>query len=335
MYYPTNLPHELTPVNYPDGVHRLLVEETSSGYTLPEADAYARRMAARAEAFLHHCRERSRMKDETLVRKALQSLAFSLRHKAHDYCAPSKLSGTSKSPRQKALWRLTRLETDGRIGFGTALDVTEENDGKRVILVVSHEGDVLGEMQSKWTPVIRPLLAFSAQVRLIRVTGHESSFTLGCNVAYTGLGRAVEALNHALGTDVSGDGFGCDGTANAVAPTHARAHRVEVHALPDSGGDNLSGDPDDVHLWRSADGTACASVPHIARHSDTGVSWGGLGAGCSDLAYSVLVHLFDEEIAKRHALALKEDVISTVPRSGGVIRATDVRAWLASQADQR
>ena len=278
-----------------------------------EADAYAKRLAEEAEAWLHHARARSLMKEETLVSKALHSLAFAMRHRAHDLAVPTKLSGTSKH--QKALWQLTRSEADDHVGFGSPLGIEEVVDGKRVTLLVSFDGEVLGEVQSKHVGWLRPLLPFGAGVWLTRVTGHEERYTLGVNVAIGRVGSAVAALNHALGHDrghaLSGDGYGGDGAATApveAAPTAAQQ-------LPDHGGDGAAGglrlissglpvakpqkvtrrDPDDVVLYREIDGTARATVNHVVRHSPTGIEWGYHGSGPADLARSVLLAFADEE----------------------------------------
>ena len=330
---------------------RTLVRERASGYALPEPDAYARRMAERAEAWLSHARERSRMKDDTLVSKALHALAFSLRHRAHDLAIPSKLSGTSKH--QPALWRLVR----SGVAFGTALDVEEVKEGKRVRVVVRYDDDVLGEVQARHVSWLRPLIPFGAGLFLTRVTGHEASYTLGLNVALGRVGSAVEALYHALGADlgtdaepavmagVSGDGIGGDGVPEgAVSGDGAAGHLRLVSPAPSVAkpkGDTLAQpdaepDPDDVVLARAIDGMAGAMrrgrpLVHAVRHSPTGMEWGYAGSGPADLARSVLLAFTDEATAEAHYHAFKAEVVAAVPEPGGVIRASGVRAWLASR----
>lgn len=356
MHYPINLSHDLTLVNLHDEIHRLLLAEQlpeerllaepTSGYTLSEPDAYARRLAERAEAWLSHARERSRMKDDTLVRKALHSLAFSFRHRCHDFAVPSKLSGTSKH--QPALWQITRAP------FGTPLDVIEEQDGKRVRLVVSCDGEVLGEVQGKHVSWLRPLIPFGARIFLTLVTGHEESYTLGCNVAFGRVWEAVEALNHALGTDLGGDGYGSgrhgdeplpvpggDGAAHhgdGAAEEGAAGYLRLVSSAPFVAKPRVGtpADLDDVVLCRALDGTARAMrrgrpLMHAVRHSPTGIEWGYLGSGPADLARSILLAFTDEATADRLYQVFKAEVVAAVPRAGGVIRAADVRAWLASE----
>lgn len=91
----------------------------------------------------------------------------------------------------------------------------------------------------------------------------------------------------------------------------------------------LTADPDDVVLYRRVDGTACASVTHHVLHSPTGIEWSYNGSGPADLARSVLLALTDEPTAERLYQAFGADIISRVPHAGGVIRAADVRAWVA------
>lgn len=316
----------------------LLVHEPASGYTLPEPDAYARRMADAAEAWLEHARARSRMKYPTLISKSIHSVAFSLRHRTHDLAIPSKLSGTSKH--QPALWQLTRK----RVGFGTPLDVEEVRDGKRVRLVVSHEGDVLGEVQAKHVPWLRPLLAFGAGAFLTRVTGHEERFTLGCNVALGRIGNAVEALHRALGTDLSadlgGDGYGGDGYGGDGATTASDEAGIDVpRALPS--GDGAAGvvpaapdgDEEDIRFWRDADGVLRMNIPHVQKHSQSPeISY--LGSGPADASLSVLCAVTSREEAEIWYQLYKHEVISRLDPDGATLTRASVRAWLDRQTGE-
>ncbi len=309
-----------------------LVRESGTAYRLPAADAYAKRLAEEAERWLDHVRERSRMKEETLVRKALHSVAFSLRHRAHDLAVPTKLAGTAKHQRQ--LWEAVRA----RVPLGTPLDIHEERDGQgdggRVRLAVSHDGERLGEVQPKHVGWFAPLVPFGAGVFLTRVTGHETEgYRLGMNVCFGRVGGAVSALRHALGTDLGGDGSGPQSGAEAAVALRPVPAPARVH-----GGDGAAGSPpalasEDVRLWRDRDGTAHASVPHAVRHSPTGVEWGYGGSGPADLARSVLLRFADEATAERLYQLYKAEVIARVPEAGGTIRAADVRAWLAVHTD--
>ncbi|MEP0548278.1 MAG: DUF6166 domain-containing protein [Rhodothermales bacterium] len=325
-----------------------LVADRGTGYELPDADAYARRLAEEAEAWLAHARARSRMGDETLVLKALTALAFSFRHRAHDFAVPSKLAGMSKH--QPVLWQMVK----DHVGFGTPLEVeevpTDNSSDNRSRLVVSYEGEELGAVQPKHVPWLRPLIPFGAGIYLVRVTGQERDFTLGCNVAFGRVGGAVAALNHALGTDLGHD-LGSDGDGgDGASQTPTGAALVEAQPRPDHGGDGAAGGlrlissalpvakpqaastahPDDVVLYRALDGTARATVKHVVRHSPSGIEWGYHGSGPADLARSVLLAHTDEATADRIYQAFKAAVVALVPKSGGVIRAADVRAWLAA-----
>ncbi|OZC01253.1 hypothetical protein BSZ36_18265 [Rubricoccus marinus] len=94
----------------------------------------------------------------------------------------------------------------------------------------------------------------------------------------------------------------------------------------------ITGDAEDVVLWRTAEGVARASVPHAARHSPTGIEWGYGGSGPADLALSVLLALVGERAANALYQRFKHEVVARVPETGGVLRAADVRAWVERQA---
>ncbi|MEP0547491.1 MAG: DUF6166 domain-containing protein [Rhodothermales bacterium] len=236
------------------------------------------------------------------------------------------------------------------VGFGTPLDVeevpTDNATDNRPRLVVSYEGEELGAVQPKHVPWLRPLIPFGAGIYLVRVTGQERDFTLGLNCCFSRVGNAVAALNHALGTDLGDDGHGGDGASQT--PTGAAL--VEAQPRPDHGGDGAAGGlrlvspglcvaksqaaslahPDDVVLFRALDGTAQATVKHVVRHSPSGIEWGYDGSGPADLARSVLLAHTDEATADRVYQDFKAEVVALVPKAGGVIRAADVRAWLAA-----
>jgi len=157
---------------------------------LDAADLYARRIAREAEAWLALARERTRLRDDALTRKALDAVASTMRHRAHSLFVPTKLAGVMAH--QPALWRLVR----DLVRLGTALDVREEHG----TVVVSYGGDDVGSIQRKHLGWLVPLLPFGTRVYLLRVTGHErQGYTLGLNVAVGHTGAAVLALRHALG----------------------------------------------------------------------------------------------------------------------------------------
>ncbi|OZC01498.1 hypothetical protein BSZ36_17310 [Rubricoccus marinus] len=90
----------------------------------------------------------------------------------------------------------------------------------------------------------------------------------------------------------------------------------------------MTGDAEDIVLWRTLEGEAHVSVPHVARHSPTGFEWGYGGSGPADLARSILLALLDEPTADALYQRFKQDVVTTVPEAGGVLRAADIRAWV-------
>ena len=285
---------------------------------LTEPEVRVQRVAAEAARWLAFAGERTRMRPETLLAKALQSTCFSVETGASGFAVPSKLVRVSEN--QRRLWALVR---DGYDRYGRLEVDTSTVEGVRVCV-----GDeVLGEVQSKHVPWVRPLLAFGLTVHLSRVTGHETDgHTLGANVVFGGVGRALAALAEALG---SGDGASGDGAAGGT-PGGLRLVVPEPDPLGPSG---------DIVLWREARGTAHASVGtaegarlhHVVRHSPTGIEWGYGGSGPSDLALSVLTALAGADAAERHYRAFVAEVVSCLPRPGGVLRADRVRAWLRRQ----
>ena len=113
-------------------------------------------------------------------------------------------------------------------------------------------------------------------------------------------------------------------------PTQASRLRLVIRPEHEA----LTGDPDDVVLFRRVDGAACATVPHVVRHSPTGIEWGYEGSGPADLARSVLLALTDEPTADSLYQRFKAEVVAHVPHAGGVLRAAEVRAWVEAQTDR-
>ncbi len=104
----------------------------------------------------------------------------------------------------------------------------------------------------------------------------------------------------------------------------------------------------DVHIWRDADGTLLANVPHLVHHSPSGFECGYCGSGPADLALSIIgvfvpasadgsgVRLYKGQVCSRfawaHHQAFKFEVIARLPRDGGTIRAADIHRWIADRA---
>ena len=334
MTYSTNV-HTPAPAVRDDGA-----VYTASGMRIAPAEVRAREVADQAGRWLAFATDRTRMTPRTLTAKALQSTAFSVLRGASSLAVPSKLVGTSGH--QRALWGLVR--DPAKPWAALALEAT--GDG----VTAGHGDEALGELQPKHLGWVRPLLPFGLTVHLGRVTGHDyDGYSLGCNVVFGRVGTALDGLLAALG---SGDG-GRDAPPRTVAPgtdgvEAGRGPRTgpptgtaplrlvtasAVEVRPEGDAVRLGADPDDVVLYRRVDGTARASVPHAVRHSPSGLEWGYGGSGPADLARSVLLALTDDETAEALYQAFKAAVVACVPYAGGVLRAADVRAWVAAESD--
>jgi len=323
MIHTLKIGAELPPSNTPTvSIHPYqagwlpLVGEARRAYGpgVPEADLRVRRLAEQAVMWLDFARERSRMADATLVRKAIEAACFSVAHGAKSLAIPSKLAGPSKC--QAALWGLIRADAQ----FGLRFDVAETEKGG---LVVSHKGEELGHVQGKHLPWLRPLVPFGAGVYLARITGSErEGFTLGCNVVLGRVGEALDALLHALGR-AGGDGA-------ELAP--------EVPAIPSlvTPGPEVqgTGGGGDFVLWRDENGVAQANVPRAGYFSQTGPEWGYGGAGPAELALSILRLFLPEEEAHRLHGAYKDDVLEPMPWEGGTITCASVRSWIERERSQ-
>ena len=300
---------------------------TSAGTRIPAAELRARRVAREAGRWRTFAAERTRMRPGTLDAKALGACAFSVHHGASSLAVPSKLVGTSRH--QHLLRSLLQNPNTSWL----ALDLDARGDH----LVVSHGGHRLGRVQHKHLGWVRPLVPFGLTVHLARVTGTDASgprsgYRLGCNVAFGHVGEALGRLDETL-ADPGGDGAGRGPLRLVVSngvPEEVTQDGIGVPVQPEY--EVLTGDAEDVVLWRTAEGVARASVPHSARHSPTGIEWGYGGSGPADLALSVLLVLADERAANALYQRFKAEVVARVPERGGVLRAADVRAWVERQA---
>ena len=196
---------------------------------------------------------------------------------------------------------------------------------------------MLGRVQPKHLGWVRPLVPFGLTVHLARVTGTDASvqgrgYRLGCNVAFGHVGEALGRLAEML-AGPGGDGAGSGALRLVVSngvTGGATQDRTGIPVRPEY--EAITGDAEDVVLWRTAEGVARASVPHAARHSPTGIEWGYGGSGPADLARSVLLALVGEREAGALYQRFKHEVVAAVPEKGGVLRAADVRAWVERQA---
>lgn len=255
-----------------------------------DAAAHALHLLSQARLWLGHATTQSRMRADTLHRKAFDSLTFSLEAGARAFTIPSKLGGTSKH--QDAIRRLYDLSPLS----GHRLDVQENGEE----LVVSFHDLTLGIVQDKHVPWLRPLLPYGVPLHFLTVTGadREEGGYLGVNVAIARTGAAIERY-----MNTGGDG---------VAEPSASLLLLE-----------------DVYLWRDRAGTPHASVPHVVRRSSSGIAWGYDCAGASDLAYSILRRFTDPGTAVRLCPAFTASVVAVFPEEGGHLRGTTIVAWLA------
>ena len=243
-----------------------------------------------------------------VTKKALDAVAFSLRHGLRRLAVPTKLAGVAAH--QSAVGALARYN---RLPFGhrPRLVVSRTRlapDGPERLAVLAPQSDRtlarLGHVQPKHAPWLAPLLGSGegsaetdrpASVHLIEVTG---------------LGRRERGLPVTLGVNVR--------IGPAVPDATQREPRTTPAVLA-------------VRLWRDADGTARMSCPHVVRHSPSGPEWGYRGSGPADCARSVLLALVDEATADAHYQAFKDEVIAALPEAGVVLQRTAVLAWLSGR----
>ncbi len=300
-------------------VNTPVVRDAAHAYAVPPAEAHARVLARQAGHWLAFATERSRMTERTITAKAFDSLAFSVVHGARSFAVPSKLIDTRQH--QRRLWTLVR---DGYRPWTPLSLSTVATDG----IAVAHDDEPLGAVQPKHVPWARPLIPFGLTVHLAKVTGSEhDGYTLGVNVVFGGVGQALSRLLDALGAPVGGDGHAGDRQSGA-APV------LVLPAVPCLPGDTLP-DALDVVLYRRIDGRAVATLDHVVRHSPTGIEWGYAGSGPADLALSVLARVAGMDEAERHYHAFLHAVVACLPEAGGLVRASDVRAWLREQTAPR
>ena len=300
-----------------------VVRDGATSYTVvPPDEAHLSVLARQAERWIAFAGERTRMTPRVVTAKALSSLAYSVHRGARSFAIPSKLIGTRAH--QRTLWTLVR---DGYRPFETLTLDTLSTDGVAVLL----DNEPLGSVQPKHVPWARPLVPFGLTLHLARVTGSErDGYTLGANVVFGGVGDALGRLLDALGT--SGDalsghrGDGQSGPVPVPAPVAPAVPCLPADTLPDA---------HDVVLYRRIDGRAVATLDHVVRHSPTGLEWGYAGSGPADLALSILARVAGMDDAERHHHAFLHEVVAHLPHAGGLVRASDVRAWIAQQASPR
>jgi hypothetical protein len=261
---------------------------------------HAGALTAEAEAWVEHTAATSAMQPETVLRKALDAIGFSVRNKARALAIPSKLRGVST--RQDAVALLAHhADQHPRSGLGFLLRANLTGGGEIAVSFELPDEDrlrssgtayVLGFVQNKHTAWLRPLLAAGAAVRLSAVTGRENGKTMGVNVLFAFVGRAIQARR-----------FMRDGEPDPCE--------------------------DDVLLVRTREGDAEVRFGRSAPPVRDVYEWGYGGAGPARLALAVLRLFVAEDDAQRLRHDFKTEVIATVPRAGVVLEAAFVRYWIA------
>ena len=260
---------------------------------------HAAALTDEAEAWVAHATAAG-MDPATALRKALSAVGFSVRHRARALAIPSKLRGVKAH--QDAVARLAELaDAHHRRGLGLPLLAEVAGDEDAATITVAFENPetgepvALGTVQPKHVRWLRPLLAVGATVALKAVTGREPNKTMGVNVLFAYVGRAIHARRFAAGP--------------APQPSE-----------------------DDVVLRRTRSGDAEVRLGRDVAPLRDGYEWGYLGAGPARLALAVLRRFVQEDDARRLAPAFKTEVIAAVPRAGVVIEAAFVWAWIAQQS---
>ena len=300
---------------------------TTPSRTLP-GDTNPQSLTDQAARWADHVLEHgSRLSPSYVTRKALDAVAFSLRHGLRDLAVPTKLVGVKAH--QHAVEALS-LYDQLPIRSRPRLAVTVGSGGSLTVSAVRSDGSLqrVGRIQPKHVPWLAPLLDAplsgvweSATVHLQAVTGLDRRarrlpVTLGVNVRVSGLGAALDALS-----------------ASAPAALRRQRGAVAEPPAPYGVGNSQSVKPSSpvlaVRLWRDGDGVARMTCPHAVRHSPSGPEWGYGGSGPADCARSVLRALVGEKMAEFNYQAFKAEVIAQVPEAGAVISRAAVLVWLA------
>lgn len=304
---------------------------TTSARTRP-AGTNTQSLTDQAARWADHVLEHgSKLSPSYVTRKALDAVAFSLRHGLRNLAVPTKLVGVKAHQHAvEALSLYDRMPVRSR----PRLAVTVGSGGSLTVSAVRSDGSLqrIGRIQPKHVSWLTPLLDAplsgvwecpGVTVHLQAVTGLDRRarglpVTLGVNVRVSGLGAALDALR----------------ASAPAAPRRPRGAVAEPPA-PYGVGGGLGAEPSPpvlaVRLWRDADGVARMTCPHVVRHSPSGPEWGYGGSGPADCARSVLVALVGEEASEAHYQAFKAEVVARVPEVGAVISRAAVLAWLAGR----
>lgn len=76
-------------------------------------------------------------------------------------------------------------------------------------------------------------------------------------------------------------------------------------------------------------------LPHVVRHSPTGLEWGYGGSGPADLALSIMAHINEvPNLSSRLYQRFKEDIVSHLDQPGFRLSEGQVREWLNQRWSQ-
>ena len=304
---------------------------TTPSRTLP-GDTNPQSLTDQAARWADHVLEHgSKLSPSYVTRKALDAVAFSLRHGLRDLAVPTKLVGVKAHQHAvEALSLYDQLPVRSR----PRLAVTVGSGGSLTVSAVRSDGSLqrVGRIQPKHVPWLTPLLdaPLSGVWEGVAVHLH----------AVTGLDRRARGLPVTLGVNVRVSGLGASlGALCASAPAAPRRQRGAVAEPPAlyGVGNSQSAKPSPpvlaVRLWRDAGGVARMTCPHAVRHSPSGPEWGYGGSGPADCARSVLVAFVGEDAAEAHYQSFKAEVVARIPEAGAVISRAAVLAWLAGCED--
>ena len=204
-----------------------------------------------------------------VARKALDAVAFSLRHGLRDLAVPTKLVGVKAH--QHAVEALA-LYAQRPVRQRPRLAVTVGPRGALRVYAVRSDGSLqpVGRLQPKHTAWATPLVSNGAG------DGPRSGLTVHLH-AVTGLDRRARGLPVTLGVNVRLSGFDralcVPPPASPARPASALRAVAEPPVVYRAGGESPRVQEPTalaVRLWRDPDGTARMSCPHVVRHSPSG-----------------------------------------------------------------
>jgi hypothetical protein len=250
-----------------NGLSRALAAQLFGSPALPATPAdHGVSLTDQAARWADHTLATSPLPPAYVVRKALDAVAFSLRHGLRDFAVPSKLVGVAAH--QHAVEALALYDQ---------LPIAD-----RPRLVVSHGLQVyairsdrslhpVGQIQPKHAAWIAPLLGHGAAVHLQTVTGLNSDGSRQ-PVMRGVTRRTTESVYKTLGVNirVSGLAFAIDSLALVQKRQQEHVHLTLVAeaATPYRADRGEARPPEAVRLWRDPDGRAVATCPSCgASHS--------------------------------------------------------------------